>query len=111
MPITLTVGRARVTTMSVVKNGTVETTAALSVSEGNPLRVRVRVNPDNAREVAVVGLEATPGINVFVGCPGLFGSMQVATLFEVVDAPPNPADGITFGEWSDEVDPPSWAQS
>jgi hypothetical protein len=104
MATTITVGKARLATITLISGGVPDTTTALTTSTGNPTTLRCTVNPSNPREVAVVGLAPSAGVNAIVSAPG-FGA---ASLFEVQAAPP-PADGLTFGAWGPEIDPPAWA--
>lgn len=108
-PQTLTVGKFR-SSLFVVKNadGSVNTTASLSVAPGNPSTLRVRVNPANNREVGVLGLGVSAGVNanVSVTLPG--GTLTVNSLFVVSAAN---QEALIEGTWSDpETDPPAWMQ-
>jgi len=103
MSTSLTVGKARLCTMTLITAGLVDTTTVLSVSSGNPATLRVTVNPDNPRQIAAVGV-APGNVNANVTANG----HTAQSLFAVSAAAP-PADGPTFGDWGDEIDPPTWA--
>lgn len=104
MATNITVGKARLATVTLISGGIVDTTTVLGTSTGNPTTLRCTVNPSNPREVAVVGLAPSPGVNAFVSAPGFSAS----SLFQV-DAAPPPPDGLSFGAWGAEIDPPTWA--
>lgn len=109
MPQTISVGKFR-SCLFTVRNadGSVNTTATLSATPGNATKLRVRVNPANNREVGVVGLEASAGINanVSVTLPG--GTFTANVLFTVTALN---QEGLEEGTWSDpEANPPAWMQ-
>lgn len=106
MSTSLTVGKARLSTITLITGGVVDNVTPLTISTGNAATMRVTVNPSNNREVAIVGLATSPGVNVTVSANG----HNAASLIVItVDSSPPPPDGPTFGPWSDEIDPPSWA--
>ena len=109
MAISLTVGNFRSSSISVTNaDGSANNSAVLSVSAGNPATLRVRVNPSNPREVGVLGLDVSSGVNanVSVSLPG--GTKTVQTLF-TVNAAPNNQEALGVGAFSDpETDPPAW---
>lgn len=100
MAIIITVGKARLSAVIVA-----DTTTPLGIGTGNHDTLRIFLNPDNNRQVAVVGIAPSSGVNATVQ----LGTRTIAQLFEVV-AEPGPGDDLRFGDWSDEVEPPSWAQ-
>lgn len=106
MATSLTVGKARLSTVSVITGGLPDTTSVLTVDTGNIATLRVRVNPSNPREVGVLGLAQSAGVNAFVTVNG----HSKSELFEVAAAPPS-ADGPTFGAFGPEIDPPAWLSS
>ncbi len=106
MSTSLTVGKARLVTVSVITSGVVDTTSTLTTSVGNAATLRCRVNPGNAREVGVLALDVSAGVNAIV----TVGGHSAAELF-VNSAPPPPPDGPTLGTWGPEIDPPSWLSS
>lgn len=103
MSTSLTVGKARLVTVTVITGGVPDTTTPLSVSTGNPATLRVRVNPSDPREVGVLGLAQSAGVNAGVTVNGHL----VQETF-VISPPPPPPDGPTFGSWGAEIDPPAW---
>jgi hypothetical protein len=108
MAITLTVGKFRSSLFAVTNaDGSTNLDATLSVSPGNPATLRVRVNPSNNREVGVMALDVSAGVNanVSVALPG--GTKTVQTLFENSGAPAN-QESLTAGAWSEESAPPAW---
>jgi hypothetical protein len=106
MSTSLTVGKARLSTVSVITGGLPDSTSPLTTGTGNASTLRVRVNPSNPREVGVLALAQSAGVNASVTVNG-----QTATELFVVSAAPPPADGPTFGAWGPEIDPPSWLAS
>src|ERR1043166_1455263 len=104
MATSITVGKARLSTVTLVIGGAVDTTSPITVDSGNHDTLRCRVNPDNPREIAVVGLAESSGVNALISARGF----SAASLFQV-DAASAPPDGLAFGPWSPEIDPPSWA--
>lgn len=108
MFIQLTVGKFRSSIFTVTSaDGTPNTGATLSVSAGNPATLRVRVNPNNNREVGAMALDVSTGVNanVSVSLPG--GAKSSSTTFINGAAPAN-QEALTAGAWSDESAPPDW---
>ncbi len=106
MATTVTVGKARLFTFSVITGGVLDTTSIPTVGSGNAANMRATLNPSNPREFAVVGLNPTSGVNANVTS---FGHLA-QTLIQVLAAPP-PPDGPTIDVpgVGPEIDPPSWA--
>jgi len=104
MSIPLTVGKSRTTTF-VLKNddGTVNTTLTPTVNPGNA-SMRATINPSNNREIAVTGVSASGGANLTVTGVNNSNAQQV-----FVPTLPTGLASVSFGVWSDEIDPPSWA--
>lgn len=105
MSTPITVGKARLSTITLITGGAIDNTTPLTVGSGNVNTLKVFVNPSNNREIAAVGVAPSAGVNANVTANG----HTVQSLF-VVSAPPPPPDGPSFGTWGDEIDPPSWAQ-
>lgn len=111
MSIQLMVGKFSSSIHSVTNaDGSSNTSLSLNAQSGNGATLRVRVNPSNNREVGVLALDVSSGVNaiVSVALPG--GSRQVSTTFENVAAPPPPTnqEAFTAGGWSAPSDPPAW---
>jgi hypothetical protein len=96
------VGKYRKVSMTVINEDVVDNTTPLTVSTGNVGTLGIMVNPANPREVFVIGISDSPGVNAIVS---VFGKTASA-LIEVVhaDAPPQPITSITFGAFSEEFD-------
>lgn len=103
MSTSITVGKARLSTVTVITGGAPDLTTPLTPSSGNPGTLRVRVNPDDPRQVGVLGLAPSSGVNAGV----TVNSHLIQETFVVSPAPP-PSDGPSFGPWGPEVDPPAW---
>jgi len=109
MSTPLTVGKARLSTITVLNpDGSVNATAPITTSAGNPSALRVTVNPSNPREVAIVGLAPSAGVNANVTTNTGTGNKTAQTLI-VVNAPTTDQSGPSWGPFSDEIDPPAWA--
>lgn len=72
-------------------DGSPDTSAVATAGAGNPANLRVRINPSNPREVGVLALSQTTGINAIVTANGHSSS----TLFVV--PPPPDLSGVTIG--------------
>jgi hypothetical protein len=108
----LTVGRARLATL-VLHNpdGSINTTAAVTATPGNPAIIRVTMNPGNPREVAVVGVGNSFGVavNANASAPvGPGGAIRSGSSAFVV-GPASDQSDLQFGDFGPEIDPPSWA--
>ena len=88
--------------MTAINDGVVDSTTPLTVSTGNLGTLGIMVNPSNPREVFVIGLSESSGVNAIVS---IFGK-TATSLIEVVsaDVPPVPVTSITFGDFSEEFD-------
>lgn len=89
--------------------GQVDTTTTATVGSSNPSAMRVTINPDNNREVAVVVTSLT-GVNsnnpIVAATVTAFGH-TVSKGFTLASAPD--LSGVTLGADGGEIDPPSWA--
>lgn len=107
--IPLTVGKVR-TNLFAVRNadGTTNATLSLSASAGNETNLRVRINPNNPREVGAMGLVAGTSANATVSVllPG--GTKQVQDLMQMQAPAAVNQEALVSGGWSDEIDPPAW---
>ncbi len=110
MSTTLSVGKARLATI-VVHNpdGSVNSTAAVSTSTGNPTTLRCTVNPSNPREIAIVGLSPSGGVNANVSVDTGEGTKTTQTLIVVVPGTVTGLSGVDIGAFGDEITPPAWA--
>lgn len=110
MATNLTVGKARLATITVHNpDGSVNTTALVSTSVGNPSTLRCSVNPSNPREIAIVGLAVSVGVNANVTVDTGEGSKTTQTLIIVVAGTVTGQSGVDIGAFGDEIDPPAWA--
>lgn len=110
MSTTLSVGKARLATITVHNpDGSVNTTAAVTTSTGNPTSLRCTVNPSNPREIAIVGLAPSSGVNANVTVDTGEGSKTSQSLIIVVAGSVTGQSGVDIGAFGDEIDPPSWA--
>lgn len=91
-------------TITLIVGGSIDTTTTISTTTGNTSALRCTVNPDNPREVAVVALAPSPGVNALFSAAGF----DASALFAVNPAPP-PPNGLAIGAWGPEIVPPSWA--
>lgn len=108
MSIPLNVGQFTSSTFSVLNaDGGANTALSLNVQSGNDNTLRVRVNPSNNREVGVLALDVSVGVNatVSVTLPG--GAKQSATTFVNSPAAVN-QEALTPGPWSSPAAPPAW---
>lgn len=104
MPTTITVGKARLFSVSTLALGNLDLAAPVTVGASNGAVIRATMNPTNNRQFAVVAL--APGqTNANVTCNGITAHALVT-----VPAPP-PVDTVTIDEAGvgPEIDPPSWA--
>lgn len=111
MSTSLTVGKARLATI-VVHNpdGSVNTTATVTTSVGNPSVLRCTVNPSNPREIAIVGLApSSGGVNANVSVDTGEGVKTSQSLIIVSAAAVVGMSGVDIGAFGAEIDPPAWA--
>jgi L-serine deaminase len=105
MSISITVGKARIATITMKNDDGSTNTASNPTVSAPSSTVRATLSPSNNREVAVVGVSLnSSGANVSIG--GLNGS-HADQVFTV--AAPTGLASTSLGGWSDEVDPPAWA--
>lgn len=110
-PIALNVGQFTSSIFTVTNSdGSSNTSLALSASPGNPATLRVRVNPSNNREVGVVALDASSGVNAIVEAALPGGTKQHLQLFVNTAAAVN-QEALTPGAWSAPSGTvPAWMQ-
>jgi len=111
MAISLSVGkmkRARFTVRNA--DGTINTLLALSASSGNATNLKVRVNPNDNREVGVMALVAGASNNATVQAALPGGTKTVQDLFSTVAASGNQEALLGGGAtgYGDEEDPTDW---
>jgi hypothetical protein len=106
MSTQINIGKARLFSF-LVKNadGSVNTTAVATPGTGNPVTLRVTVNPSNPREFAAVALAQSAGVNANITALG-----HTAQALIVIPAlPDQTAVVIDEAGVGPEIDPPSWA--
>jgi hypothetical protein len=96
--LSVPVGLALIFPVTVSGDNGATATAATNL-ESN---IRVRMNPNNNRELGVLGLVATTGAEVNVSCAGFLHSFQVD-----VTAAATPT-GISIGDPAGPMPPPEW---
>jgi hypothetical protein len=99
-PIALTVGQFTSSPATVINaDGSTNTEISLSVGSGNPLTLRVRLNPNDNREVGVLALAQSAGVNAVASAALPGGTKTAQQLFTVDPAPAN-QEAVTLGTWS-----------
>lgn len=111
MAISLSVGKMRRARFTVRNaDGTINTSLALSAVSGNATNLKVRVNPNDNREVGVMALVAGASNNATVQASLPGGVKQVQDLFSTVAASGNQEALLGGGPtgYGDEEDPTDW---
>lgn len=111
MSTPLTVGKARLASIIVTNpDGSPNLTASIGVSTGNASTLRVTVNPSDPREIAIVGLAPSAGVNAGVNI-NLGEGTKTASELVVISAAPavTGLSSIALTVFGPEVTPPSWA--
>lgn len=105
MSITLQVGEF-VAYSFVVKNsdGSVNATAVASAAVGDLSKLRARINPDDSRQVGVLALAQSPGINATVSALG----HSMALTFVIPPPPDLTAVVIDTSSGTPTTAVPSW---
>lgn len=104
MAITLTVGKARLATLTLKNDdGSINTALTPQVNPGNA-SIRATLNPSDNRQIAVVGVAPSSGANLTVTGVNNANAQQLFT-----PVAPTGLASTSFGVWGDEIDPPSWA--
>lgn len=111
MSTSLTVGKARLATVTVTNpDGSPNATAPLTTLTGNAGTLRVSVNPSNPREIAIVGLAPSGGVNATVQANTGAGTKTATELVVIAAAPSGPdLSSVSLGAFGPEVTPPEWA--
>lgn len=111
MSTPLTVGKARLAQVTVTNpDGSLNPTASIGVSTGNTSTLRVTVNPSDPREIAIVGLAPSAGVNAGVNINLGEGVKSAAELVVISTAPVvTGLSSISIGAFGPEITPPSWA--
>jgi len=105
MPIiNILVGQAVLGTVVLVgPTGAVDEVSVLTVDTGNPDTLKVRVNPNDPRQVGVLGLASSAGVNAHIGAPG---RPTVSQMFAVSPSGEDlSATGVT---WAQSEGVPAW---
>jgi hypothetical protein len=90
-------------------DGTLNTTAVMTIAPGNANNLTARMNPADNRQAGVLGLVSGTSVNVQVHAPtGPGGADRTSSMLFQVDAPLVDNSNAEFGALGAEVDPPSW---
>lgn len=103
MATILPIGKARVLTINAnMSDSSLDTALPMTATTNQPSKLKVRVNPDNPREVGVLALAATSGASVTAT---VNSDKFVQVTFQV---PAPTLSSVTVGSDSGEIDPPAW---